>query len=98
MSKSKTKYEIVFQSNRIEKDWLALEAEFPERMNQCKSFLSSSPTDRRQATDKLKKLKGKFKGILQYDVTKDDARVWYRVDRKEKLVRIIYAGHHPDKY
>lgn len=96
MSKSKTRYEIVFQNNRIEKDWLALEAEFPERTNQCKSFLSSSPTDRRQATDKLKKLKGKFKGILQYDVTKDDARVWYRVDKNNQMVIIKYAGHHPN--
>ena len=96
MSKSKTKYEIVFQSSRIEKAWLALDAEFPERMNQCKSFLNSSPTDRRQAINKLKKLKGEFKGILQYDVTKDDARVWYRVDKNNQMVIIKYAGHHPN--
>ena len=46
----------------------------------------------------LKKLKGPYKGILQYDITKDDARVWYRVDKKENLVIIKYAGHHPDKH
>jgi mRNA-degrading endonuclease RelE of RelBE toxin-antitoxin system len=96
MSKSKTEYEIVFQNSRIEKDWISLEAEFPERMNQCENFLSSSPTDRRQAVDKLKKLKGKYKGILQYDVTKDDVRVWYRVDKRKGLVIIKYAGHHPN--
>jgi mRNA-degrading endonuclease RelE of RelBE toxin-antitoxin system len=96
MSKSKTKYEVVFQSNKVEKQWLALESEFPDRMAQCKSFLTSSPTDRRQADNKLKKLQGKFKGILQYDVTKDDARVWYRVDKKVQQVIVKYAGHHPN--
>ena len=96
MSKSKTKYEIVFQNSRVERDWLKLAEEFPERMNQCKSYLASSPMDRIQAIGRLKKLKGAFKGILQYDVTKDDARVWYRVNKKNRLVIIKYAGHHPN--
>ena len=98
MSASKTRYRIVFQSGRVERDWLALEREFPERVAECKEFLCNNPEDRSKAVGILKKLHGRYKGILQYDITKDDARVWYRVDRKEKLVIITYAGHHPDKY
>lgn len=96
MSKSKSEYKIVLESNRIEKDWLALEQEFPERMRECKNFLRNNPEDRNQAIGILKKLKGRYKGILQYDVTKDDARVWYRVDKNNHTVIIKYAGHHPD--
>lgn len=96
MSKLETKYEIVFQSNRVEKDLLALEKEFPEKVVECKEFLRNNPEDRNKAIGILKKLKGRYKGILQYDITKDDARVWYRVDRKEKLVIIKYARHHPN--
>ena len=88
MSKSK--------SNRIQKDWLSLKAEFPDRIAEFIKFLKSSPADRRLALGRMKKLKGAYKGILQYDITKDDARVWYRIDRKNKQVIILYAGHHPN--
>lgn len=98
MSNSKTKYEIVFKNSRVEQDWIALENEFPDRVAECKNFLINNPEDRRKAVGILKKLHGKYKGILQYDITKDDARVWYHVDKKERLVIIDYAGHHPDKY
>ncbi|MFC1869895.1 type II toxin-antitoxin system RelE/ParE family toxin [Chloroflexota bacterium] len=98
MSELKTRYDIDFQNGRVERDWLALEKEFPERVAECKEFLENNPEDRRKALGILKKLQGRFKGTLQYDITKDDARVWYRVDRKEKLVIIKYSGHHPDKY
>ena len=96
-SKSKTKYRIVLKSNRIQKDWDALEREFPERMSSCKNFLRNNPEDRTQAVGILKKLKGIYreKGILQYDITKDDARVIYRVNKKENTVVIKYARHHP---
>jgi len=95
MSKSKVEYKILLESNSIEKDWFALEEEFPERMEELKSFLRANPADRRQVVGKLKKLRGAYKGILQYDVTQDDARVWYRIDRKNHTVIIKYAGHHP---
>jgi mRNA-degrading endonuclease RelE of RelBE toxin-antitoxin system len=89
---------MVFRSRRVEKDWLVLEKEFPERVAACRDFLRSNPEDRSKAIGILKKLRGRYQGILQYDITKDDARVWYRVDRKERLVIIKYVGHHPDKY
>jgi mRNA-degrading endonuclease RelE of RelBE toxin-antitoxin system len=98
MSETANKYSIVFQNRRVQKAWLALEKEFPERVADCKRFLKNNPEDRSQALGILKKLRGRFLGILQYDITKDDARVWYRVNRKERLVIIKYAGHHPDKY
>jgi mRNA-degrading endonuclease RelE of RelBE toxin-antitoxin system len=96
MSRSRVKYKIVLESNRIQKDWDALEQEFSDRMKDCKEFLRNNPEDRTKAMGILKKLKGPFKGIIQYDITKDDARVWYRVNRKERTVVIKYAGHHPD--
>ena len=97
MSKSKTKYEIVLESNRIQKDWEALNREFPDKMSDCKSFLRENPEDRTKALGILKKLKGiyKEKSILQYDITKDDARVIYRVEKKNGKMIIKYAGHHP---
>ncbi len=98
MSKSKTNYIIVFQNGRVEQDWSALEKELPERVANCKEFLCNNPEDRRKAIGILKKMKGRYKGILQYDITKNDARVWYVVDKKQGEVKIKYAGHHPDKY
>jgi mRNA-degrading endonuclease RelE of RelBE toxin-antitoxin system len=98
MSETTNKYSIVFQNRRVKKSWMVLEKEFPERTAICKAFLHDNPEDRSKALGLLKKLKGRFRGILQYDITQDDVRVWYRVDRKHNLVIIKYAGHHPDKY
>ena len=58
--------------------------------------MENNPEDRRKAVGILKKLKPPHKGILQYDITKDDYRVWYRVDRGNSQVIIKYAGSHPD--
>lgn len=96
MSKSGAKYEILLESNRIKKDWESLKEQFPERMEDCINFLENNPEDRRKAIGILKKLKPPYKGILQYDITKDDYRVWYRVDRRNNAVVIKYAGSHPD--
>ncbi|MCK4814628.1 hypothetical protein KA005_02565 [bacterium] len=96
MSKLRGEYRIVLESNKIEKDWLALEKELPERMSECKNFLRTTPADRHRAAGRLKKLKPPYKGILQYDVTKDDVRVWYRIDKNEHTVVIKYTGHHPN--
>ncbi len=100
MSEAKRRYSIGFQNGRVERDFLSLEKEYPKRVADCKEFLCNNPEDRREAIGILKKLRGRYArmGILQYDITKNDARVWYRVYRKERLVIIIYAGHHPDKY
>jgi mRNA-degrading endonuclease RelE of RelBE toxin-antitoxin system len=96
MSSSRAKYEIIFASNRIKKDWDALERKFPERVEVCQSFLENNPEDRTKALGILKKLRPPYRGILQYDITKDEYRVWYRVDRANKSVIIKYAGSHPN--
>ena len=96
MSRSGIKYKIVLESNRIRKDWDALEQAFPDRMKECKDFLRNNPEDRTKAVGILKKLKGSYQGILQYDITKDDYRVWYRVNKKDYTVVIKYAGPHPN--
>lgn len=94
MSNSRAKYQIVFQSSKVERGWQALHNEFPDRMKQLIQFLKTTPEDRLKADRKLKKLKGCHKGKLQYDVTYE-ARVWYRVDRNNHTVIIKYAGPHP---
>jgi len=95
MSKPRAKYEIQFASNRILRDWSTLKEKSPDRMKVCENFLINNPEDRSKAIGILKKLKGPYKGILQYDITKDDYRVWYRIDRNNRIVVIKYAGHHP---
>lgn len=95
MSKPRAKYEIQFASNKTLRNWDTLKEKFPDRMKTCESFLINNPEDRSKAIGILKKLRGRYKGILQYDITKDDYRVWYRVNRNDNTVVIAYAGSHP---
>ncbi len=74
--------------------WRRFESEIPEAMERCRQFLLNNPEDRLKSGGKLKKLKGKSAGTLQYDIT-DEARVWYVVDKPNHIVRIRYVGHHP---
>ena len=96
MPDSEHRYQIVFVNKRVKGDWEKLSQQFPERVEACRQFLENNPEDRRQAIGVLKKLHPPYEGILQYDITKDNYRVWYRVDRERKLVIIKYAGAHPD--
>jgi len=94
MSPSNEEYRIELKE-RLQRNWEALESEVPTAIEKCRKFLKESPENRLKSSGKLKKLKGKrFKGILQYDIT-DEARVWYRVDRRNHVVYIEYVGHHP---
>lgn len=96
MSKSDEQYRVVFENNSVKKGWDQLKVEFPDKVDECIRFLKASPADRRNAIGKLKKLRGKYKGILQYDITKDEYRVWYIIDKQSKIVVIRYAGAHPE--
>ena len=89
-----TKYKILLSNNQAEKGWYLLESRFPDAMESCKKFIRENPEDRLKAAGKLKKLKGRFTGILQYDIS-DKARIWYRVDKREHIAYIEYAGFHP---
>ena len=88
------KYQILLKNKTVEKDWYALEATIPDAMERCKSFLQDTPLDRLKSNGKLKKLRGKLDGILQYDIS-DSARVQYLVDSKIGAVYIEYIGYHP---
>jgi mRNA-degrading endonuclease RelE of RelBE toxin-antitoxin system len=87
------KYQIK-ASTSIAKKWQAMEKILPEAMGRCTEFLQQSPLDRTKSGGKLKKLKGKLRGILQYDID-DSNRVRYEVDDKEQAVLIKYIGPHP---
>lgn len=96
MSNSENSYRIVFANKKVKSNWEALAQKFPEKIERCRQFLENNPEDRRKAIGILKKLHPPFDGILQYDLTKDNYRIWYRVDREKRMVIIKYAGVHPD--
>ena len=87
-------YRIKVKNSSVEKAWYALFETNPEAMERCAAFLEQTPQDRPASGGKLKKLKGRHKGILQYDIT-DRLRVWYKVDNKDRNVLIEYIGEHP---
>ncbi len=84
----------ITSSRSVAKDWHELEDKLPDAMGQCKRFLQESPLDRLASGGKLKKLKGKLKGLLQYDID-NSHRVWYVVMSEEHSVEIKYIGPHP---
>jgi mRNA-degrading endonuclease RelE of RelBE toxin-antitoxin system len=88
-----TKFQIKFRNNAVEKDWFSLKEDIPDKLEQCKIFLQETPQDRLKSGGKLKKLKGRLKGILQYDIT-DSTRVRYRVNSSEHIIYIEYIGYH----
>jgi len=81
-------------SRSVAKDWQKWEEALPDALKVCKLYLQKSPSDRLRSGGKLKKLKGKQQGILQYDLD-DDHRVLYEVDKRNKVVTIKYIGPHP---
>ena len=89
-----TKYQIKFKNSSVEAAWYLMESSHPEQMERCKQFLQENPEDRLKSGGKLKKLKGKLNGILQYDITRGD-RIHYIVDRKDCIVYVEYIGSHP---
>jgi mRNA-degrading endonuclease RelE of RelBE toxin-antitoxin system len=89
-----TGYEIRLRNNAALKNWRLLSEELPEQMERLKQFLQENPENRLLSKGKLKKLKGKLKGILQYDLT-DSYRVHYRVATAGHIVYVEYIGPHP---
>ena len=88
-----SRYQIKLRTNSADKGWYSLCEDIPEAMERCRDFLEETPEDRLRSGGKLKKLKGKLSGILQYDIT-DRARVQYWVDRAERIVYVEYVGYH----
>lgn len=88
------KFDIRAKNKSVVKNWHLLNKEIPEQMQRLKQFLQENPEDRLLARGKLKKLKGKLKGILQYDIT-DNYRIHYTVDSVKRTVYVEYIGTHP---
>jgi Txe/YoeB family toxin of Txe-Axe toxin-antitoxin module len=88
------RYKILFKSRSIEKAWQQYEEKYPDAMAECIEFLETTPLDRLQSRGKLKKLKGRLSGILQYDLSYSE-RIWYKVDTGDNTVNIEYIGSHP---
>jgi mRNA-degrading endonuclease RelE of RelBE toxin-antitoxin system len=89
-----SKYQIKFKNSSVETSWYSMESTHSEQMKRCKQYLQENPEDRLKSGGKLKKLKGKWQGILQYDITRR-VRIHYFVDAKECIVYIEYIGPHP---
>jgi mRNA-degrading endonuclease RelE of RelBE toxin-antitoxin system len=90
-------YQICFCNHGIEKAWASLEEQMQDKIDDLKRFLQENPKDRLKSAGKLKKMKGRLKGVLQYDITVSH-RVRYEVDSSEKVVLIRYIGSHPSSY
>jgi len=88
------KYQIKLKNTALLDRWRSLEESIPSQMQRCKIFLEENHHNRLRSGGKLKKLKGRLQGILQYDLT-DNHRVHYRVDTVAKIVYIEYIGAHP---
>jgi Txe/YoeB family toxin of Txe-Axe toxin-antitoxin module len=88
------KYQIKFKNSSVEGSWYSLVNDISKPMERCKQFLQENPEDRLKSGGKLKKLQGKWKGILQYDIT-HKARVHYKVGSGEHIVYVEYIGYHP---
>ena len=87
-------FQVKLRNNTVNGKWRSLCVELPEPMERLTKYLEENPQDRLRSNGKLKKLKGKLQGILQYDLT-DRYRVHYRVDTIERIVYVEYIGQHP---
>ena len=80
--------------NKMLNRWNELEDEYPEEMRKLKAFLKQHPANIRITNGKAKKLRGDLTGIYQYDVSYVD-RVRYKIDKKNHVVKIVFAKGHP---
>ena len=90
-------YKINLDKHRAKKQWDTYVNNFPDKMEEVKKFLQDNPEDRLKSGGKLKKLKGKLKGVFQLDINDSD-RVWYTVDSDTREVFVDYVGAHPTCY
>jgi len=77
---------------KARKGWDDICARDPQGANETLQFLRATPE--RRVPGKVKKLRGKLEGLLQYDVNYSD-RIRYWVDKESNTVWVEYAGHHP---
>lgn len=84
-------YEVRLRKS-AQKGWREICVRDPQGAVETLRFLQSTPEQR--VPGKVKKLKGRLRGLLQYDVNYSD-RVQYWVDKESGVVWVEYAGAHP---
>ena len=77
---------------KTRKGWQGICARDHQGALEALRFFQTTPG--RRVSGKVKKLKGKLKGLLQYDVNYRD-RVQYWIDKENNIVWVEYAGPHP---
>ena len=85
-------YEIVLKRRKAKRGWQRLKNEFPAQIETCEEYLKTTPEKR--IPGKVKMLRGRLLGLLQYDLT-DSHRIRYWVSKNPNRVYILYAGPHP---
>jgi len=86
-----TRYEVVLRRS-AKKGWQDICTRDPNGAAETLHFLRNTPELR--IPGKVKKLRGKLRGLLQYNVNYSD-RVQYWVDKERGIVWVEYAGPHP---
>jgi len=76
---------------KVRKGWRDVCTRDPQGAAEALRFLRTTPE--RRVPGKVKKLRGKLKGLLQYDVNYSD-RIQYWVDKENNIVWVEYAGSH----
>lgn len=68
----------------------------PARREKARRFINTHLrfTPLQPIPDKTKCLSGPLVGIYQYDLSYSD-RIWWRVDKEEATVYVLYIGPHP---
>jgi len=77
---------------KVKKGWRDVCIRDPQGAAEALRFLQTTPE--RRVPGKVKKLRGKLKGLLQYDVNYSD-RIQYWVDKENNIVWVEWAGPHP---
>lgn len=77
---------------KVRKDWRDVCIRDPQGAAEALRFLRNTPEQR--VPGKVKKLRSKLKGLLQYDVNYSD-RIQYWVDKENNIVWVEWAGPHP---
>ena len=84
-------YKVVLRRS-AKKGWRDICHRDPTGPAEAYQYLCTTPTLR--VPGKVKKLRGKWAGLLQYRVNRSD-RLQYWIDKDAKVVYVEYAGPHP---
>lgn len=68
----------------------------PARREKARQFINTHLrfTPLQPIPSKTKRLAGSLTNVYQYDLSRSD-RIWWRVDKDEAIVYVLYIGPHP---